>query len=110
MTIPAPRKIVLVGGVAGGASFVTRMRRLDETAQILLIEKGEHVSFANCGLPYHIGETIQDRSKLIVQTADGLSRRFALERFRSFFPQPKPIQILRATSRSLPSVSRISLF
>jgi NADPH-dependent 2,4-dienoyl-CoA reductase/sulfur reductase-like enzyme len=55
------KKIIIVGGVAGGASFAARMRRLDETARIIMFEKGEYISFANCGLPYHIGETISER-------------------------------------------------
>ena len=53
------KKIVIVGGVAGGASTAARLRRLDETAQIILLERGEHISYANCGLPYYIGETIK---------------------------------------------------
>lgn len=61
-------RIVVIGGVAGGASAAARARRLDEKAEIILIERGEYVSFANCGLPYHIGGTIQDRNRLLVQT------------------------------------------
>src|SRR5512145_1191864 len=61
-------RIVIVGGVAGGASAAARARRLSEDAEIILIERGEHVSFANCGLPYHIGGTITDRNRLLVQT------------------------------------------
>lgn len=61
-------RIVIVGGVAGGASAAARARRLSEDAEIILIERGEYVSFANCGLPYHIGGTIADRSRLLVQT------------------------------------------
>ena len=53
-------RIVIIGGVAGGASAAARARRLSEDAEIILIERGEHVSFANCGLPYHIGGTIAD--------------------------------------------------
>ena len=61
-------RYVIVGGVAGGASAAARLRRRDEHAEIVMIERGEHVSFANCGLPYHIGETIKDREALLVST------------------------------------------
>jgi len=61
-------RIVIIGGVAGGASAAARARRLSEDAEIILIERGEYVSFANCGLPYHIGGAIQDRNRLLVQT------------------------------------------
>lgn len=73
------KKIVIVGGVAGGASAAARLRRLDETSTIVLIERGEHISFANCGLPYYIGETIKDRNKLLVQTAEGMKKKFNLD-------------------------------
>ena len=72
-------RIVIVGGVAGGASAATRARRMNENAEIILLEKDEHVSFANCGLPYHIGEEIADRSKLLVATKELLERRFRLD-------------------------------
>jgi len=73
------KKIVIVGGVAGGASATARLRRLDESSAIVLVERGEYISFANCGLPYYIGETITDRNKLMVQTVPGLSRRYELD-------------------------------
>ncbi|MGN7298312.1 CoA-disulfide reductase [Ferdinandcohnia sp. SAFN-114] len=73
------KKIVVVGGVAGGATAAARLRRLDESSQIVLFERGEHISFANCGLPYYIGETIQKREKLLVQTVDGMSKKFNLD-------------------------------
>lgn len=73
------KKIIIVGGVAGGATTAARLRRLDETAKIVLFEKGEHISFANCGLPYYIGETIKDRSKLLVQTVESMSKKFNLD-------------------------------
>jgi NADPH-dependent 2,4-dienoyl-CoA reductase/sulfur reductase-like enzyme/peroxiredoxin family protein/rhodanese-related sulfurtransferase/TusA-related sulfurtransferase len=66
------KRIVIVGGVAGGASAAARARRLSEEAEIILIERGEYVSFANCGLPYHIGGMIQDRGRLLVQTPESL--------------------------------------
>lgn len=73
------KKIVIVGGVAGGASAAARLRRLDETSTIVMVERGEYISFANCGLPYYIGETIQERGKLMVQTVEGMSKRFKLD-------------------------------
>ncbi len=73
------KKILVVGGVAGGASFVARMRRLDEEASIIMFEKGEYISFANCGLPYHIGGSIPDRRSLIIQTPQRFSERFNVE-------------------------------
>jgi len=69
------KKILIVGGVAGGASAAARLRRLDEFAQITLIERGPDVSFANCGLPYHVGGEIQDRAKLAVQTPTSLEQQ-----------------------------------
>ncbi len=73
------KKILIVGGVAGGASFAARMRRLDEGAQIIMFDKGEHISFANCGLPYHIGGTIAERGRLIVQTPESFKARYDVE-------------------------------
>ena len=72
-------KVVIVGGVAGGASAAARLRRVDETAEILLIEKGEHISFANCGLPYYIGEVIKEKDKLLVQTPEKMKERFRID-------------------------------
>lgn len=73
------KKILIVGGVAGGATAAARLRRLDEKAQIILFERGEYISFANCGLPYYIGEVIQNREALLVQTVEGMSKRFNLD-------------------------------
>ena len=61
-------KIIIVGGVAGGASTSTRLRRKNEKAAIIILERGENISFANCGLPYHIGNVISERGKLLVVT------------------------------------------
>ena len=72
-------KVLIVGGVAGGASTATRLRRLDENLEIIIFEKGEYVSFANCGLPYHIGDVIQNRESLLVQTPESLKARFNLD-------------------------------
>lgn len=73
------KKILIVGGVAGGASAAARLRRLDEEAEIIVFEKGEFISFANCGLPYHIGENIKDRSKLLLQTPEAMKNRFNID-------------------------------
>lgn len=72
-------KVVVVGGVAGGMSMATRMRRLDEDAQIVVFERGPEVSYANCGLPYYVGGTITDRGALLLQTPESLHRRFRLD-------------------------------
>lgn len=72
-------KIVIVGGVAAGASTAARARRLDEKAEIIILERGKHVSFANCGLPYHIGGTIKDRDDLILQTPQSLKSSLNLD-------------------------------
>jgi NADPH-dependent 2,4-dienoyl-CoA reductase/sulfur reductase-like enzyme/rhodanese-related sulfurtransferase len=72
-------RIVIVGGVAGGASAATRARRMNERAEIILFEKDEHVSFANCGLPYYIGGEIQNRAKLLVATPELFAKRFRIE-------------------------------
>jgi NADPH-dependent 2,4-dienoyl-CoA reductase/sulfur reductase-like enzyme/rhodanese-related sulfurtransferase len=72
-------KIVVVGGVAGGASTAARARRLDESAEIIVLEKDRYVSYANCGLPYHIGGVIEDRQKLLVQTPERLKASLNLD-------------------------------
>lgn len=73
------RKIIIIGGVAGGATAATRLRRLSEEDEIILIEKGEYISFANCGLPYHIGGVISEREALLVQTVEGMSEQYHLD-------------------------------
>ncbi|RVU54509.1 CoA-disulfide reductase [Anaerosphaera multitolerans] len=73
------KTIVIVGGVAGGASTATRLRRLSEDTEIIILEKGEYISFANCGLPYYIGGTIAERDTLLVQTVEELSRKYNLD-------------------------------
>ncbi len=72
-------KLVVVGGVAGGASAAARVRRLDEHADIVVLERDEYVSYANCGLPYHIGGVIQEREKLLVQTPESLKHSLNLD-------------------------------
>lgn len=73
------RTIVIVGGVAAGMSAATRLRRNDEQANIIVLERGAHVSFANCGLPYYLGGVISQRSALLLQTPESLSSRFRLD-------------------------------
>lgn len=75
----APMKVIIVGGVAGGMSAATRLRRLDETAEIIVFERGPYVSFANCGLPYYVGGVIADRDSLLLQTPESLASRFRLD-------------------------------
>ena len=72
-------KIVIIGGVAGGASAAARARRLNESAQITMFERGQYISFANCGLPYHIAGVITDRSRLLVQTPQAMKSRFNID-------------------------------
>jgi len=73
------RRIVIVGGVAGGASAAARARRVDENAEILMLEKGRYISFANCGLPYYVGGEIGDRSALLLQTPESFKARFNVD-------------------------------
>ncbi|GGH12279.1 FAD-dependent oxidoreductase [Paenibacillus segetis] len=73
------KKVLIVGGVAGGASAAARLRRLDEDAHIVMFERDNYISFANCGLPYYIGDTIKDRSKLLVQTPEAMYKRFNID-------------------------------
>jgi NADPH-dependent 2,4-dienoyl-CoA reductase/sulfur reductase-like enzyme len=72
-------KYVIVGGVAGGATTAARLRRIDENAEIIMLEKGPHISYANCGLPYYIGGVIKDRDKLLVQTPESFNARFNID-------------------------------
>lgn len=72
-------KYIIIGGVAGGATAAARIRRNSEEAKIVLIEKGEHISYANCGLPYYIGNVISDREKLFVQTPQAFAQRFNID-------------------------------
>jgi len=73
------KTIVIVGGVAGGASAAARLRRISEDTEIIMFEKGEFISFANCGLPYYIGGSIVERDALLVQTVEGMSERFNID-------------------------------
>lgn len=72
-------RVIIIGGVAGGMSAATRLRRLDEHAEIIVVEQGDYVSFANCGLPYYVGGVIAERESLLLQTPESLRARFALD-------------------------------
>jgi NADPH-dependent 2,4-dienoyl-CoA reductase/sulfur reductase-like enzyme/rhodanese-related sulfurtransferase len=74
-----PKKVLIVGGVAGGASAAARLRRLDEEAEIIVFERGEYISFANCGLPYYVGRTIKNRERLLLQTPKRFKARFNVD-------------------------------
>ncbi len=73
------KKVLIVGGVAGGAGTAARLRRMDEDAQIIVFERGSYISFANCGLPYYVGGTIKDRRDLLLQTPEAMMARFNIE-------------------------------
>ena len=92
-------KIVIVGGVAGGMSAATRLRRLKEDAEIVVFEKGPYVSFANCGLPYYLSGEISERENLLVQTPESLAARFQLDvrpnhEVTAVFPDEKKVEVL----------------
>ena len=72
-------RILIVGGVAGGATAAARLRRLDESAEIIIFERSGYVSYANCGLPYYIGDEITDRDELTLQTPQSFQRRFKID-------------------------------
>lgn len=91
-------KVLIIGGVAGGASAATRLRRLDERAEIIVFEKGEYISYANCGLPYYIGDVIQNRNSLLVETLQSFKARYnidvrAKQEVTAVDPDGKTIQI-----------------
>ena len=72
-------KVLIIGGVAGGASAAARLRRLDEDAEIVILERTGYVSYANCGLPYYVGGVITERGKLTLQTPESFRRRFGID-------------------------------
>ena len=80
-------KIIIVGGVAGGATAAARIRRNTEKAEIILFEKGAYISYANCGLPYYIGGVIEERDRLFVQTPEAFGKRFNID-VRRRVPRP----------------------
>jgi len=73
------KKILIIGGVAGGASTAARLRRLDESSQIIMFERGSYISYANCGLPYHIGNVIKERESLLLQTPEAMSEKYNID-------------------------------
>lgn len=96
-------KYLIIGGVAGGATVAARLRRMDEKADIILFERGKYVSYANCGLPYYIGGTIAQRSKLFVQTVKGFTDRFRIDirveqEVTAIHPEKRLIEIKRLDS------------
>lgn len=96
-------KVLIVGGVAGGMSAATRLRRLREDAEIIIFEQGPHVSYANCGLPYHVGEVIEQESSLLLQTPQSLKSRFNLDvrvnnRVTKLNPEAKTVEVLNLVS------------
>ena len=96
-------KVVIVGGVAGGASAAARLRRLDEEAQIIMFERGEYISFANCGLPYYVSGVIPKRSSLLVQTPKTMKSRFNIDvrtmsEVMGIFPEVKEVEVKNLTS------------
>lgn len=81
-----PKKVLVVGGVAGGASAAARIRRLDETAQITIFERGPHVSFSNCALPYYLSGTIANHQQLVLMNPEDFKNQYNIDvhtRFRS---------------------------
>src|SRR5690554_5467770 len=72
-------KYLIIGGVAGGASTAARLRRLDESAEIIIFERGSYISYANCGLPYHIGDVIKERNSLLLQTPDAMRQKYNVD-------------------------------
>ena len=90
-------KVIIVGGVAGGASCAARLRRLDEKAEILMVERGPYVSYANCGLPYHVGKVIDKESSLLVASEQLFREQFAIDvrtQCEAIEISPKPKQVM----------------
>ena len=73
------RKTVIIGGVAGGASCAARLRRLDADREIVILERGAYISYANCGLPYHVGDVIKNRGALLLMTPERMWERFRID-------------------------------
>lgn len=93
-------KVVIIGGVAGGASCAARLRRLDAEAEIILLERGEYISYANCGLPYHVGDVISSRDALLLQTPEAMQKKFNIDvrvqnQVLSIHPTGKTITVKR---------------
>lgn len=97
------KKYLIIGGVAGGATVAARLRRMDESATVILFERGKYVSYANCGLPYYIGGTISDREKLFVQTVKGFIDRFRIDirteqEVIAIHPEKKQVEVRRLST------------
>ncbi len=91
-------KYIIIGGVAGGATAAARLRRIDETSEIVLLEKGKHISYANCGLPYYIGGVIPERDNLLLQSPESFSQRFGIDvrienEVLEVFPKQKKVRV-----------------
>ena len=103
-------KVLIVGGVAGGASAAARLRRLDENSEIIIFERGEYISYANCGLPYYIGEVITDKESLVVQTPEKMKDRFNIDVRTSnevtrIFPDKNTVEVLNKKENKIYSES-----
>ncbi|QIB68120.1 FAD-dependent oxidoreductase [Aminipila butyrica] len=99
------KKVVIIGGVAGGATTAARLRRLDKDAEIIIMEKGDYISYANCGLPYYIGDVIKQREALLLQTPEAMKQRFNIEvrtgnEVLSIQRQEKKVTVKRAADGS----------
>ncbi|NLK46301.1 MAG: FAD-dependent oxidoreductase [Treponema sp.] len=99
------RKIIIVGGVAGGATAAARLRRLDEKARIIMFERGEYISFANCGLPYYIGGEIKDKSALTLQTPESFNARYnidvrILQEVTAIHPNKKTVSVTNLQTKT----------
>lgn len=98
------KKVLIVGGVAGGASAAARLRRLDEEMEIIIFERGEHISYANCGLPYYVSGVIAERNDLLVQTPEGMQKRFGVDvriysEVTRIFPEEKLVEVKEANGK-----------
>ena len=107
-------KVVIIGGVAAGASTAARLRRLDENAEIVMLERGEHISFANCGLPYYVGGVIKNRKRLLVQTPKSMHSRFNIDvrvnnEVIRILPQEKQLEIRNIQENYLESYDYLVL-
>ena len=93
------KKTVIIGGIAGGATTATRLRRLEENMDIIIFEKGDYISYANCGLPYHIGDVIKDREALLIQTPEKMKARYNVDvrtshEVMAINPEDKTVRVL----------------
>lgn len=99
------KKVLIVGGVAGGATAAARLRRINENIEIIMFERGGHISFANCGLPYYIGDVIKEKERLLVQTPEGMKNRFNIDvrvnsEVLAIYPDSKEIEVLDKSSNT----------